>query len=239
LHLIAIALILAVIASPCSAQSGSEPSRSATFEGALDGALIFRLVSPSIAVIHTDSGTQGSAVAIEEVNEGTAFATNCHVLAGAKTFTVATRNERAVGIFLGGHAQEDACVVFAPIKAPVPRKVNALDLLPGEKVYAVGAPRGLQLTITAGMFSARRGNLLLERPLLLQISAPISPGSSGGGLFDARGRLVGITTFALKDSQGLNFAISINTFTNLARRSKIDTLEDLNRELRTASQSEK
>ena len=46
----------------------------------------------------------------------------------------------------------------------------------------------------------------------IQISAPMSPGSSGGGLFDDRGNLIGVTTFTLKDSQNLNFAIAASQF---------------------------
>jgi S1-C subfamily serine protease len=46
----------------------------------------------------------------------------------------------------------------------------------------------------------------------VQTSAPISSGSSGGGLFDAHGNLVGITTFMLRDSQNLNFAIAAEEY---------------------------
>jgi S1-C subfamily serine protease len=46
----------------------------------------------------------------------------------------------------------------------------------------------------------------------LQTSAPISRGSSGGGLFDAQGNLLGITTFMIKDAQNLNFAIAAEEY---------------------------
>jgi serine protease Do len=46
----------------------------------------------------------------------------------------------------------------------------------------------------------------------VQTTAPISPGSSGGGLFDQSGNLVGITSFTLRDSQGLNFAIAVEDY---------------------------
>lgn len=60
-----------------------------------------------------------------------------------------------------------------------------------------------------GMVSSKRA---LADGRFFQTSAPISPGSSGGGLFDARGHLVGITTFMLKDAQNLNFAIAAEEF---------------------------
>jgi serine protease Do len=75
----------------------------------------------------------------------------------------------------------------------------------GEKLYSIGAPLGLELTLSDGLLSAKRA---LSGSHLIQTTAPISPGSSGGGLFDAYGNLVGITTFLLKNSENLNFAIA-------------------------------
>jgi tetratricopeptide (TPR) repeat protein len=68
----------------------------------------------------------------------------------------------------------------------------------------MGAPEGLELTLSEGLISGLRE---FEGGLVVQTSAAISPGSSGGGLFDARGQLVGITTFYLKEGQNLNFAL--------------------------------
>lgn len=67
-------------------------------------------------------------------------------------------------------------------------------------------PRGLELTLSDGLISGLRNGAdgSIDR---IQTTAPISPGSSGGGLFDQEGRLVGITTFQLKEGQNLNFAL--------------------------------
>jgi hypothetical protein len=75
----------------------------------------------------------------------------------------------------------------------------------GEPVYAVGAPQGLELSLSEGIVSQLRGG----PPPLIQTTVAISQGSSGGGLFNAEGELVGITTFYLKDSQNLNFAVPV------------------------------
>ena len=87
------------------------------------------------------------------------------------------------------------------------------DLKVGEPLYTLGAPSGLDLTLADGMLSGRREE---EGVRYVQTSAPISPGSSGGGLFDARGDLVGITTltFAGKArlNQSLNFAIAAEMY---------------------------
>jgi hypothetical protein len=83
--------------------------------------------------------------------------------------------------------------------------MRAIDgIRTGERVYAVGTPRGLEATMSEGVVSSIRQTP--DGPII-QTTAPISPGSSGGGLFDATGLLVGVTTFQLRDSQNLNFAV--------------------------------
>jgi tetratricopeptide (TPR) repeat protein len=74
----------------------------------------------------------------------------------------------------------------------------------GERVYAIGAPEGLELSLSEGLISSLRP---YEKVMVIQTTAPISSGSSGGGLFDVQGRLVGITTFQVKQVQNLNFAL--------------------------------
>jgi hypothetical protein len=85
----------------------------------------------------------------------------------------------------------------------VPLRVSA-SLKVGERVYAIGSPRGLELTLSDGLISGLRE---YQRGTLIQTSAPISQGSSGGGLFDAQGRLVGITSSGIIDGENLNFAL--------------------------------
>jgi serine protease Do len=240
-RLIVAALIGANLAGTASCQPGSQPSLppiSAALSGGLDGSVVFRMVSGSIAIIRTDSGAQGSAVALAtKPGQGTAFATNCHVLVGATSFTVATRRARSRGLFVGGDFEQDTCMVYADLEATVPSTFNALDLLPGEKVFAIGAPHGLELSISEGIVAGKRGDFLLNPPVLIQTTAAISPGSSGGGLFDSKARLIGITSFLLKDAQNLNFAIAIHEFNKVNTRPKINSLEELNRVSRAAEEA--
>lgn len=74
----------------------------------------------------------------------------------------------------------------------------------GERVFAVGAPAGLELTLSEGLVSGLRQ---FEGHTIIQTSAAISPGSSGGGLFDLHGRLVGITTLRVREGENLGFAV--------------------------------
>ncbi|MFZ0210228.1 MAG: serine protease [Roseiarcus sp.] len=75
--------------------------------------------------------------------------------------------------------------------------------------FSIGAPAGIELTMTDGLLSGKRP---ISGQHYVQTSAPISPGSSGGGLFDETGNLIGVTTLHLKESGNLNFAISAEEY---------------------------
>ena len=85
----------------------------------------------------------------------------------------------------------------------------AADLKVGERVYTVGAPSGLERTLGEGIISGLRDS---SEGQFIQTTALISPGSSGGGLFDRSGNLIGVTTFLLKEAQAINFAIAAEDF---------------------------
>ena len=88
-----------------------------------------------------------------------------------------------------------------------PARLGKTDRLKvGDPVYAVDAPQGLELSLSEGIISQLRGG---HPHPIIQTTVAISPGSSGGGLFTAKGELVGITTFYLKDGQSLNFALPV------------------------------
>ena len=74
----------------------------------------------------------------------------------------------------------------------------------GAKIYTIGNPRGLEGTISDGILSGKRNNDGIE---YLQITAPISPGNSGGPVLNDKGEVIGVATFAYKNSQNLNFAV--------------------------------
>ena len=74
----------------------------------------------------------------------------------------------------------------------------------GEKVYAIGNPKGLSNTISDGIVSRRRS---VENEDFIQHTAPISPGSSGGALVDSSGALLGMNSWQVTGGQNLNFAI--------------------------------
>jgi len=82
----------------------------------------------------------------------------------------------------------------------------------GDWVMAMGNPLGQGFSVSAGIVSARNRALSGSYDDYIQTDAAISSGSSGGGLFNRSGYLVGITTFTIAEGQSLNFAIAIDEF---------------------------
>lgn len=169
---------------------------------------LFERTSPSVWVVRTLDGSgrplmQGSAVVIGPGR----LVTNCHVLRQAKSVTVGRENVSYGATLEHPDTERDLCQLrVANFTAPAVAVTPPEELRIGARVYAIGTPRGLETTLSDGLLSGLRrdaqGNLEA-----IQITVPLSGGSSGGGLFDTQGRLIGITTFGLRESQNLNFAL--------------------------------
>ena len=182
---------------------------SSTTESNNPGARVFEKTWQSIVYIESGDG-QGSGVIVG----ASRVVTNCHVVESGNVHVVYPPHSRQATAKNGIRAtverrdiKRDFCLLRVPnIRGQLAsiRKFNTLQV--GEAVYALGAPQGLELTLTSGLISQLRHD---EGVRVIQTNAAISPGSSGGGLFDSEGNLVGITTsvFAEDDAQGLNFAI--------------------------------
>src|SRR5882762_6993308 len=99
------------------------------------------------------------------------------------------------------------------------------DIQVGEEVVAIGNPLLLESTVSNGIISGVRTSKQ-QGGKFLQTTAPISPGSSGGPLFNMRGDVVGINTLYLEGGENLNFAIPINEAKNLlaSRSTKLTAL---------------
>lgn len=198
---------------------------------ALSPSEIFAKAAPAIVTVHAADASgkeimQGSGVVIRP----RVVVSNCHVIKSATTVHVGASEHRLRASVLHADPDRDLCSLSVPsLNAPAAQMGDSGGLAVGSKVYAIGAPRGLTLTLTDGLLSAKRGGLL-------QVSAPVSPGSSGGGLFNARGELVGITTLHLKDSQQLNFAVPVSWVLALPSRdqgvaSLVDPVEEARSQL--------
>jgi len=93
---------------------------------------------------------------------------------------------------------------------------NALRI--GDSVYAIGNPQGLTGTFSIGNVSAKRK---IEGVTYIQMTAPISPGSSGGPVVDANGRLVAVAVAGHKEGGNLNFAVPVSYLTPLLEKANI------------------
>jgi serine protease Do len=87
------------------------------------------------------------------------------------------------------------------------RSYTSLEV--GQDVFAVGNPHALESTFTPGVISGKRQDNGLN---YIQTTAPITHGSSGGGLFDRYGNLVGINTAIIEGTGNLGFAIAADEF---------------------------
>ena len=152
-------------------------------------------------------GRFGSAVAMDERT----VVTNCHVIDEMAVIFLRQGGQTLRATPSGGDPATDRCLMtVSPGRLPAVPGIRAWeDLRVGETVYSIGAPKGLEATLGQGLISGLRQ---IKSTRYVQTTAPISPGSSGGGLFDAAGNLVGITTFHIRDADGLNFAIAAEDF---------------------------
>jgi putative serine protease PepD len=165
-------------------------------------------VEPSVVQVRAGSG-RGSGVVTAP--DGL-IVTNSHVLQGSDSAVVVTADRRRVGAqVVAEDPAQDLAILRPAVITGSPGAVLAeepwADLEPGDTVFAIGSPFGLQNTVTSGVVSAirQRGG----RPVI-QTDAPINPGNSGGGLFDLRGRLVGIPTSIespIEGNVGIGFAV--------------------------------
>lgn len=150
----------------------------------------------------------GSAVAISEKD----LLSNYHIIKD-RPHVVIKHGERIIkGKVISGDKKTDRCIIKVDNETLSPvngfRKYDSLNV--GETVYSVGSPEGLENTLGVGIISGKRKAGFLN---YVQTTAQISKGSSGGGLFDSFGNLIGITTFKVKESEGLNFALPVENFT--------------------------
>jgi S1-C subfamily serine protease len=178
---------------------------------------VFEIASKSVVAIKVlDENAKklsmigsGVVVATDEV------ITNCHVADKGRFLLVRHQGLDHAAILTARLRQHDLCLLRVRDLSGQPVVLGAATKLKvGTPVYAIGAPEGLELSLSNGLVSQLRGG---EGAPIIQTTAPISPGSSGGGLFDSDGRLVGITTFFLAGGQNLNFAMPVDWLPDLRK----------------------
>ena len=234
-------VIQQVAPSGSSSSSGSDSSiTSASASGSsLTTEQVADLVSPSVVVITTEQVvySQWSWYGQNQVESGAGsgvvissdgyILTCAHVVSGASNITVTIGETDYPATVVGEDDTSDVAVLKIDATDLTPATVgNSDSLAVGESVLAVGNPLGeLGGTVTSGIVSALNRSVTIQGTSstntmsLIQMDASVSPGNSGGGLFNMNGELVGIVNAKSSDSdaEGLGFAIPVNDAVKVAQ----------------------
>ena len=226
--------------SGSSAASGSGDAASGTaVSSGMTTAQVASLVSPSVVVITTEQVvySQWSWYGQSQVESGAGsgviissdgyILTCAHVVSGASNVTVTIGDTDYAATVVGEDSTSDIAVLKIDATGLTPATMGDSDALTvGDNVLAVGNPLGeLGGTVTGGMISALnrsvtiQGSSSVNTMSLIQMDASVSPGNSGGGLFNMNGELIGIVNAksSSSDAEGLGFAIPINDAIKVAQ----------------------
>ena len=234
-------VIQQVAPSGSSSSSGSDSSiTSASASGSsLTTEQVADLVSPSVVVITTEQVvySQWSWYGQSQVESGAGsgvvissdgyILTCAHVVSGASNITVTIGDTDYPATVVGEDDTSDVAVLKIDATDLTPATVgNSDSLAVGESVLAVGNPLGeLGGTVTSGIVSALNRSVTIQGTSstntmsLIQMDASVSPGNSGGGLFNMNGELIGLVNAksSSSDAEGLGFAIPINDAIKVAQ----------------------
>ena len=236
-------VVIQQVAPSSTADSASGSDNSITAASSSGSSLtteqVADLVRPSVVVITTEQVvySQWSWYGQNQVESGAGsgviissdgyILTCAHVVDGASTITVTIGDKDYTATLVGEDTTSDIAVIKIDADGLTPATVGNSDSLKvGQSVMAVGNPLGeLGGTVTGGMISALnrsvtiQGSSSVNTMSLIQMDASVSPGNSGGGLFNMNGELVGIVNAksSSSDAEGLGFAIPINDAIKVAQ----------------------
>lgn len=202
--IVALGLASPIYGEPLDVADGQSPTVAS--RPPLAVAEIAKRNTSAVVTITTDVA-QGSGVIVS--SSGLIF-TNLHVLRGATKASVKLSSGDSYDDIRIIDVDEKKDLLLLKIKAVDLSAVtlgNSESVSIGDRVVMISNPRGLDRTVSEGVISAIRDQGGYR---LFQTTAPASPGSSGGGLFNTRGELVAITSAKLTDGENLNFCIPVN-----------------------------
>ncbi|MBP5221648.1 MAG: serine protease, partial [Lachnospiraceae bacterium] len=170
-----------------------------------------------IGVMDASGEVRGSGSGIMIGTEGFIL-TNWHVVNHGKSYAVRIEDDDEVyhtDEIIKYHTMLDLAVIRIQRKLkPLPIYRGERKLVRGQKVVAIGSPLGLFNSISDGIISGFRR---IEDADMIQFTAPISHGSSGGAVLNMQGEVIGISTAGFDDGQNLNLAVDYASIRNFAR----------------------
>ena len=225
--------------SSAASDSADAAADGTTVSSGMTTAQVAKMVSPSVVVITTEQVvySQWSWYGQSQVESGAGsgviissdgYILTCdHVVSGASNITVTIGDDDYTATVVGEDSTSDVAVLKIDANGLTPAVVGDSDTLTvGDNVLAVGNPLGeLGGTVTSGIVSALNRSVSIQSSgsvntmSLIQMDASVSPGNSGGGLFNMNGELVGVVNAKSSDSdaEGLGFAIPINDAMKVAQ----------------------
>jgi len=197
------------------ATAGTVPAVQA--QEVLDVRTIVRTSAPAVVTLFSmdargASTGQGSGFFLTDGR----IISNLHVIQGAAWIEIRDKDNHLLGSVSHAEAlSSSADLVVLPALAEAP---TGLALAPGsaeqgERIVVIGSPKGLENTVSDGIVSGQR---IIDGEELIQITAPISPGSSGGPVLNARGEVIGVAVGLYREGQNLNFAVPVRNVRALA-----------------------
>lgn len=174
-------------------------------------------VAPAVVSIAVGGGRGGGAGSGFAVTPDGYLMTNSHVVSGHRSVRVRTATGETIEALVSG---DDPATDLALVRVDASALAShlAVDGGPprvGQLAVAIGNPLGFESTVSTGVVSAlgrslrgRTGRLIDQ---VIQHTAPLNPGNSGGPLLDGRGRMIGVNTAIIARSQGIGFAIPAET----------------------------
>jgi len=155
-----------------------------------------------------------------------AVITNYHVISNAVDIKVKAGDKvlDIEGLILTDKENDIVILKIKGEKLPTVKLGDIEKANIGEKVYVISSPKGLENTISEGILSGIRE--ITDKRKILQITAPVSSGSSGGPVFNKNGEVIGIATFLIEEAQNLNFAMPVNLIKDKISSKKVTALKE-------------
>lgn len=191
----------------------------------------------TVAITMQDKDRQIYTLGSGAIIDNGVVVTNLHVIAGAPFGFIQLPNDPQkynIEGYLAFDKENDIALIYVPSIQGKSFKLQTNLPKVGGKIYAAGNPHGLAGTFSEGNVSAIR---VIENKNMIQITAPISPGSSGGPIVNSNAELLGIAVGCISDGQNLNFAIPASYIVTLLKIKSEPRKLDLLRENKSNSNS--